>query len=213
MALVDLTLEAQRWKDGKDTLTIEERRIGAEEDVVYTGMIYHFDHDSMLGTYIDFPGHIKETDDGADAANFPLVKLFRTQAAVIHLDREDGSGAVETEEILGALKGDVPGVLVINALGHRRFDEIEERSVYLGHSALEWIISQNVRLLVSDIYESKRLHGVFPTLFRNGVSTVCYPINLHQLTESHTRLTILPLRYPNVTQIPCRIIAEVEENS
>jgi kynurenine formamidase len=212
MTLVDLTLEAQSWKDGKDTLCVEERRIAGEDDVVYTGMIYHFDHDSMLGTYIDFPGHIKETDDGADAANYSLEKLFRIRAAVIHLDRADGSGAVEADELEGALEGSVPGVLVINALGNRRFDEIEERSVYLAESAIDWIVAHKVHLLVSDIYESKRLHGVFPALFGSGISTVCYPINLHLLTASHTRLTLLPVRYPNVTQIPCRIIAELEEN-
>jgi kynurenine formamidase len=211
MTLVDLTLEAQDWKDGKPAMSLEERLIVCEDGARFTGMVYHFDHDSMLGTYIDFPGHIKETDDGKDAANYPLERLFRIDASVIHLDREDGSGAVEADELERAMDGAVSGALVINALGNRRWDEIEERSVYLATSAVDWIVEQGVDLLVSDIYESKRLHGVFPALFRNGISTVCYPINLDMLTATQIKLTILPVRYPTVTQIPCRIIAELEE--
>ena len=33
MALVDLTLEAQSWKDEKPTLSVEERRIGGEDEI------------------------------------------------------------------------------------------------------------------------------------------------------------------------------------
>ncbi|MDA0746669.1 MAG: cyclase family protein [bacterium] len=208
---IDLTLPAQESQYGRPTFALEERPIG-HGSVTYTGMIYHFQHDSMLGTYIDFPGHIKETDDGLDAATYPLEKLYRTRATILHLDRTDGSGAVTAAELESACPGPVGNALVINALGKRRFDDIEERSVYLTTDAVQWIVQTGIHLLVSDIYESQELHGVFPALFKNNIATVCYPINLHRLTVPHVTLTVLPVRFPTITQLPCRIVAEVEED-
>ena len=102
-----------------------------------------------------------------------------------------------------------PEALVINALGAARFDEIEERSVYLELDAVEWIIASGVQLVVADVYESRALHGVFPALFAAGIATVCCPVNLHQLITPEVRLTVLPVRFPGVTQLPCRVVAEV----
>ena len=97
--------------------------------------------------------------------------------------------------------------LVINALGDKEPFEIEFRTVYLDDSAVEWIINRKCKLLVSDIYESTALHGVFLKLFANGVTTVCDPVKLGKLPESEVLLTALfPLI--NVTQMPCRLVAE-----
>jgi len=72
MSLIDLSLPIPaRAPNGSTTVVLEERRIQN-----YTGMIYHFRHDSMAGTYIDFPGHIKETADGFDAVNYPMESRF-----------------------------------------------------------------------------------------------------------------------------------------
>ena len=80
-----------------------------------------------IGMYIDLPGHIRETDDGVDAANCPPERFYRIAADVVHLDREGGSGPV-TAEMLEAASVDHTGAptLLVNALGSRRFDEIEE---------------------------------------------------------------------------------------
>lgn len=208
MPLIDLslTIPAQA-PDGSVTVTLEERRIQH-----YTGMIYHFRYDSMAGTYIDFPGHIKETMDGFDAVNYPMGKLFRVEATVIHLDRASGSGAVTVDEMEAACPKPFRGqALVLNALGTRRFDAIESRSVWLGRDVRRWIIARNIHLLVSDIYESKTLEGVFLDLFRAGITTVCLPINLSALTTPYARLTALPVRFETATQLPCRVVAELIE--
>ncbi len=203
---VDLTLSIPAQPaDGTAVVTPEELRIQN-----YTGMVYHFRHDSMAGTYIDFPGHIKETADGFDAANYPMGKLFRVEATVIHLDRAGGSGAVTAAELAAACPKPFRGqALVLNALGARRFDAIESRSVWLGRDARRWIIERNIHLLVSDIYESKTLEGVFLDLFGAGITTVCLPINLSALTTPYVRLTALPVRFETVTQLPCRVVAEL----
>lgn len=212
MPLIDLSLPAPGIENDKPTCRLEEWDI-RQGPYAYTGLVYRFDHWSMTSTYIDFPGHIKETDDGSDADNYPLERLFRVEASVIHLDREDGAGRVDADELRRAFPdGPTGGALILNALGRRRFDAIAERSVYLGKDAVEWIVGLGVHLFVSDIYESDDdPQNVFYDLFANGVSTVCFPINLHLIAAPRVRVTALPLRFPGATQLPCRAIAEWED--
>jgi kynurenine formamidase len=208
---IDLTLRAPDRQGGEATCRLEERRLMAGP-LPYTAMIYHFRHDSMAGTYIDFPGHIKEADDGLDAVSYPLEGLYRVPAAVIHLDRASGSGRIGAAELAGACpRLDRPGALILNALGTRRFDEIAERSVYLGRDAVRWIADAGFHLLVSDVFESNTdPQQVFNTLFARRVSTVCHPVNLHRVDRPAARLTALPLCFAGATQLPCRVVAELE---
>ena len=209
MSIIDLTLTVPWCLAEEETVRLEELKICGQGGA-YTGMVYHFSHDSMIGTYIDFPGHVKETDDGADAANYPLEKLFRVPATVIHLNREDGSGEVTASDLRDACPDPVRGgALVINALGTTRFDGIEEHTVWLSNDAVAWIIDTGIHLLISDIYESKALHGVFSDLFKAGVLTVCYPVNLYSLTAPYVMISALPSRFERVTQLPCRLLAEL----
>ena len=75
MKLIDLTHEINGPDATEPAVSRRDLVIGSGTEA-YTGVIYDFAHDSMVGTYIDFPGHIKETDNGVDAANFPLSDLF-----------------------------------------------------------------------------------------------------------------------------------------
>lgn len=209
--LIDLTLSVPSSQGGVPTCQCEERRLTAA-DLPYTGMVYHYRHDSMAGTYIDFPGHIKEADDGLDAARYPIERLYRVRTAVVHLDRTSGSGRIGARELAHACPPtDGMGALIVNALGLRRFDEIEERSVYLGREAVRWIIDAGFHLLVSDVYESNTdPQRVFNDLFAARVSTVCCPINLHRIDRPTAKVTVMPLRFPGATQLPCRVVAEIE---
>lgn len=221
MQIIDLTLpiaarELERpapdapWQA---SVTIQTRkwRLGTGADA-YTARVHDLSHWSMAGTYIDFPGHIVETDDGDDAASVPAERLFRVPAGVIHLDRASGSGRIGAAELAEAAPDSEPTqALVINALGSRRFDEIEARSVYFGRDAVRWIIDAGVRLLVADVYESDTdPQGVFRDLFAAGVYTVCYPVDLHRITRPLVRVTALPLRLATATQLPCRVLVEQE---
>ncbi len=207
MVLVDLTLPVPEETAGLTEVPIRS------SGVSYTGMTYDFRINSMHGTYIDFPGHIKETDDGVDAASYPIEKLFRVDAVVLHLDRESASGAVTAGDLAAAWPepapgGPPPGALIVNALGSRRFDEIAPRSVYFAHDAVRWIIERQVHLLISDIYESRAIHGVFTELFRHRIAAVCCPVNLAHLTAPTVKVSVFHLPIPGVTQLPCRVLAE-----
>jgi len=202
MKLIDLTFDS-----GFES---EEYNLDLKSPgIKYTAVCYDFKMNSMAGTYIDFPGHIAETDDGQNAKNYPLEKLFRRDAKVIHMNRT--AGAVTAKDLADncPCKLNNGDALIINALGKLRFDEVPERSVYLDKSAVDWIIDQGVELLISDIYESTELLGVFYYLFEAGISTVCFPVNLDELRAPETKITILSLPLKGVKQIPCRVIAEI----
>ena len=212
MKLIDLSLPMPSRQEGRETVVSRTLKIGSA-DKAYHALVYDFVFGSMAGTYIDLPGHIVETDDGGDSLNFPPEKLFRVKSAVIHLDKIDGDGPVSSEELEAACgRNKTVPALVINALGRKRFDEIEERSVYLAQDAVSWIIARGVRLLVSDIYESKAIEGVFYRLFDAGTATVCHPVNLHLLKAGQSRITVFFLPFAGATQVPCRLVAEIDDS-
>ena len=188
-----------------------QRPLGAP---AYHARVHDFTHWSMAGTYLDLPGHIIETDDGMDAARLPLERLFRLSATVVHLDRASGSGRISAGELAAAAPSCTSSqALIIHALGPRRFDEIDMRSVYLGRDAVQWIIDTGIGLLVADVYESDaHPQGVFPLLFSQGILTVCYPVNLQRLRTPRSTLTVLPLRFRAATQLPCRVVVEQEDD-
>ncbi len=210
--LYDLTRPYDRLSDkdpGKNTrwsLRLTEVPLASQE-TRYTGMVYDLSLNSMCATYIDFPGHIKETSDGFDAANYPVERLWQQETRVVHLNRQSGSGAVTGDELAAAAGGtpQVPCVL-LNALGETDAWGIEMRSVWLDFSALDWIIATGCHLFISDIYESQRLHGVFQVLFQHHISTVCDPVGLAPL-PARIATTVLFPPVPGMTQIPCRLVA------
>lgn len=211
MRLVDLTLPVPARENMRPTVHLDEWPLDYKGQP-YTGMVYHFDHWSMSGTYLDIPGHIKELGDGFDSANYPLEKLYEVDAAVIHLDRSEKAGKVHARELAVAseIDGKV-GAIILHALGPKRFDEAPERSVALATDAVEWMIGKGIHLLVSDIYEHcDKPENIFWTLFEAGISTVCCPINLGLLDRPKAKLTVLAPRFPGVTQLPCRVVAGVE---
>ena len=210
MHLVDLTMPVpERENNHPNVMTDPWHIVGP--DFEFTGMVYHFNHWSMSGTYIDLPGHIKEVDDGMTAENYPIEKLYEVETAVIHLDRADRPGKISADELAEHApdtKG--CGALVVHALGNKRHDEVPERSVALTKSACEWIADQGVHLLISDVYEhATEPENVFSHLFGAGVSTVCAPVNLHLLDKPIFKISVLFPRFYNVTQLACRVIAKL----
>lgn len=132
---------------------------------------------------------------------------------MIHLDRDRGpvSGA-ELEQAFGGVPR--TPVLVINGLGARDETELPKRIVYLDHSALDWIIASGVRYLISDIYESQALHGVFLKLFQGGYyCDMLVRRSFQAVTAREAKITCLFLPLQGVTQLPlpsdCRILIKV----
>src|SRR5512141_1762233 len=117
MRLIDLTLPVQSRENRRPTVHLDEWALECAGKNI-TGMVYHFDHWSMSGTYLDLPGHIKELDDGTDSSNYPLDKLYEVESAVIHLDRSTRPGKVHADELQSACPTDGPVAgMVVHALG------------------------------------------------------------------------------------------------
>ena len=179
----------------------------------YTGMVYDFEVNSMDGSYLDLPGHIKETDDGCRSDNVPPDRFYRVPCSVIHLNRGNRGGAVSGADLEQAFGSRVSTpALMVNALGSLEPHDIELRSVWFDFSALDWMISCGIRLLVSDIYESQALEGVFLKLFQAGISTVCEPRGMSRIRRKTVELTVMFPKYPGLTQFPCRILVDDAES-
>jgi len=206
MSVIDLSCPMPVKTAGKIRLTEIPLK---SAQTAYTGMVYDFELNSMDGSYIDLPGHIKETDDGQRADNVPLEQFYRMPCSVIRLNKTNRAGAVSAAELEQAFGGKVTTpALMINALGTLEPDEIDVRSVWLDFSALDWMMSCGIRLLVSDIFESQSLDGVFLKLFKAGISTVCEPRHMSRITKKTVELTVMFPNIPGLTQIPCRILAD-----
>lgn len=204
MRIVDLTLEitfpseVSRAEDYSIPLEIQGEK--------YKALCHKIHIDGMSGTYLDFPGHIVETDDGVHAGNCPLTDLFMLDTTVIRLDRHNSKREVTGEELDAAnieVKGDA---LIIHALGDRDCTEFDIHNIpYFGPSAIQWILGQQFRVFASDIYENKAdLQGIFSELFSRGVPTVCVPVNLRQIRETYPKSCIIPARMRGIVQLPCR---------
>lgn len=207
MTIIDLT---SPYQGRRSTPQVTEERIPLRSAATaYTGLIYHLASDSMQGTYLDLPGHIVETDDGRRTDNIPASELYRRPATVIHLDRPVAPGPVSATHLQTALGTHLcRNTLIIHALGPHNSFQIPERSIFLDDSAVDWIVSRQCQWLISDIYESTALHGVFLKLFAAGIAAVCEPRNLHLLTANEVLVTILFPPWPQITQMPCRLLAE-----
>ncbi len=208
MTLVDLTADFRGWDDVLPEIKTELVPLKSDS-TAYTGVIYNLNTSTMMGSYIDFPGHIRETDNGVNGANVAMADFYRMDAAVIHFDLAGshyGITAADLEKAYGGVP-DTPAV-IINALGSTRSFDIEQRSVYLTMDAVAWLKKTPCRVLVSDVYESTALEGVFLELFRGGIATVCEPANLHKLTAGKVKLSIMFSKIA-VTQLPCALLAEV----
>ncbi len=206
MTCIDLTYPYRGRARATD---IQRREVPLKSNsTAYTGVVYQFSCDSMQGCYLDLPGHILETDDGRRADTVDRADFYRMEAAVIHLDRGRHPGGVTAAELEKAWGG-VPHTpaVIINALGTLGPFDIPPRSVWLELDAVAWLKKTGCRLLVSDVYESRALEGVFLKLFEAGISAVCEPDNLSQLTAPVVRLTVLFPKMP-VTQVPCAMVAE-----
>ena len=206
MSLIDLTCAFPSESSGKVRLTEIPLK---SAKTAYTGMVYDLEFNSMDGSYLDLPGHIRETDDGQRSDNLDPALFYRVPCSVIHLNRGNRGGAVSGTDLEQAFGSRVnTPALMINALGSLEPHDIELRSVWLDFSALDWMISCGIRLLVSDIFESQALEGVFLKLFQAGISTVCEPRGMSKVKSKVVELTVMFPKYPGLTQFPCRILAD-----
>lgn len=178
------------------------------QDKTYHAFVHNFNLSSMDGTYIDFPGHIKEFDDGFDASNYPDKKLFMVDATLLRLDRRNKEREIHVEELESTnVKIDTPAVIVDS--GWNQILKKDQNEIYFfGKDAIQWFVSKKIYLFVSDVYENhKEPRGIFVEFFKAGILTVCNPSNLHRIKKQKLKICVFPLKIKGATQVPCRVLA------
>ncbi|MFH0797521.1 MAG: cyclase family protein [Candidatus Omnitrophota bacterium] len=203
MKIIDLTTEIT----GGVSRTLVPIRM---KDSLYQGIIHNLVLSSMSGTYLDLPGHILEFDNRLDAGNYPLEKLFMVPTTVIRLKREGLGREIRAEELKAtgiSVKG--KGLIIDTGWNPRSIDSPEV--YFYGKDAVGWIISQEIDLFISDVYENHAdPRGIFVELFKAGISCVCIPVNLDKISKEEVKICVVPLKIPGVVQLPCRLLA-IEE--
>jgi len=203
MRIIDLTAEIP--ETGKRSVV----KIPMPGGDCYKGVVYDFPLSSMSGTYLDFPGHIEEFDDGRNAANYPLKKLFLVETTVVRLRRKGMPREINGKELEDAgIAVKTPGLLVkVDDWNLASPEEISQAPFY-GKSAIRWVVSKRINLFVSNVYENHAdRQGVFVEFFRAGIACVCIPANLDRITRERIKLCAIPLKIPGAVQLPCRLLA------
>ena len=167
---------------------------------------------------------MEETSEGVRCSRFPgdMIETFQADSAPYAESALSTSGiriALVTDSNLIRLRfargrtfsenGASVDILVDRAECHsfRSDEDAEDFIVNLELDAVEWLNKTPCKLLVSDVYESTALEGVFLKLFEGGIATICEPANLHKLTARKVKLTVLFSKMP-ITQLPCALAAE-----
>lgn len=203
MRIIDLTAEIP--ETGKRSVV----KIPMPDGNCYKGVIYDFSLSSMAGTYLDFPGHIEEFDDGKDAVNYPLKKLFLVETTVIRLKRKGLPREIDGRELEGAgVAVKTPGLLIkVDDWNLSAPQEIVQAPFY-GKSAIRWVVSKKINLFISNVYENHvDRQGIFVEFFRAGITCVCIPANLDRITRERIKICAVPLKIPGAVQSPCRLLA------
>lgn len=205
MRLIDLTLPIENSPAAPAVVSPYTLALQARGQP-YTAICYRLAMNGMSGTYVDFPGHIVECDDGRHAGNYPLERLFMLDATVLHLAIPPTGHGVTAEELDAAGVAVKGKVLIVHALGDKGWMDIDPNAIsWYAPSAIDWIVRQRPEIFISDIYEKRPdQQGIFGELFRRHISTVCCPVNLHELRAPYGKCCIIPLKLPGVMQLPCR---------
>ena len=202
--LIDLTLT---FNHTDFPSSIETYNVSLDiEGESYNAACYKFANDGMCGTYVDFPGHLVEFDDGTHAGNYPMEKLFMVPATFLRLNLQAGQREITIAD-LEAARTEIKGEMaILHALGDKNFyDYTPETIPYLKKETFEWFIGKGIRLFASDVYENKcSYEGIFPAFFKNRITCVCYPVNLQAISSTYLHACVVPLKVDNVVQLPCR---------
>lgn len=207
MKIIDLTAP---FSDSTET-SLREVPLRSDK-TAYTGMVYRFNHESMATTYLDLPGHIRETDDGRNGENLNIADYYRQPARLLRIPPR--TGGITPDDLKKAAGGKkILPFTIIHSFGRKDDGNDPQRLTYLTLESCDFLIGAGVKVLLSDAWESRALEGVFLRLFSHGVSTIC---NLHRMWElpedRDFLLNVIPLPYPGgATQLLARVFAEIPE--
>jgi len=181
---------------------------------------------SQTGTYLETPAHFLGPDAAPTVDGLDLATLVDRPAVVLHVERTDrvftsGSGrAPVTADDLERAAGSrsIPdGCALLVSTGWGRYwmdDRYLPDSPYFTADAMDWLLARRPFLLGSDIPRWENLEfpqGFFPAFYAAGCLLLAPCTGLERSFDPAPRLTVLPLRIPGTSCVPCRAILVEEE--
>jgi kynurenine formamidase len=162
---------------------------------------YQYSFHSHRGSYFETSAHLYR--GGKMTSQVPVSELL-LPALIPRLDSAR-DGAIEAEELSGALKGELPPAhaLIVDAQGKdKRF---------FSRRCGAWMAEKKVALLGATMpkYDTGFVNptGIFVELFDAEIPIIANLQNVDKLAHDRVFLIVLPLAIESACTVPCRIVA------
>ncbi len=181
---------------------------------------------SQTGTYLETPAHFLGADGAPLVDDLDLRTLVDRPAVVLHVERTgrtflsgEGRAPVSAADLDRAADGReiLPDAALLVATGWGRY-WMDERylpdSPYFTADAMDWLLARRPFLLGSDFPRWENLEipqGFFPAFYASGCLMLAPCAGLERSFDPAPRLTVLPLRIPGTSCVPCRAILLEED--
>lgn len=181
---------------------------------------------SQTGTYLETPAHFYGNNKYYLVDDIPIEKIVNIPCHVINLyDNEFKNSIIPNKPITRSMlelsvgeEDDILencAILVGTGWGkHWRRDFYLQSSPYFTYEAMKWLISKKPILLGTDFPRWENIdkpENFFEDFYSAGILMLAPCINLENISKKQVKLTVLPLRIPGTSCIPCRAVV-VEEN-
>jgi len=173
---------------------------------------------SQTGTYIETPAHFYGNDNCYLMNDVPLEKLVNVPVTILTLEPtqfEHGGRTPITLDMISSAKGadklrEGDALLINTGFDiHWMESDYIERSPFITNEAMKWIISKKPSILGSDFPRWENLEkpeGIFPIFYEADILMLAPVTNLRNVQSERAALTVLPLKIPGTSCIPCRAI-------
>ncbi len=173
---------------------------------------------SQTGTYIETPAHFYGNDNCYLMNDVPLEKLVNIPVSILTLEptqfEKDGRMPI-TAEMLSSTKGadficEGDAILINTSFDiHWMESDYIDRSPFITKDAMQWLISKKPSILGSDFPRWENMdnpEGIFPIFYAADILMLAPVVNLRAVKSERASLTVLPLKIPGTSCIPCRAI-------
>jgi len=172
---------------------------------------------SQVGTYLETPAHFLGMENSFLVDDIPLEKLVDVGCVVLKCPRDTSDlskkEAVTKEDLLSCPNFDEiqPGDCIAVYFGWDKYwmndDVFYPCSPYFTYDAMQLIISKNPSILATDTpawdnYDDPS--DFFPDFYAANILMLAPLYNLDEVKKPRVRISVLPLRFDNVSASSCR---------
>ncbi|NLD87276.1 MAG: hypothetical protein GX633_03360 [Clostridiales bacterium] len=174
---------------------------------------------SQTGTYIETPAHYYGNDRCYLVNDIPVGRLVNIPAVILsfepetfEISRKRTPITLEMVKNAAGAEDIMPGDAILLNTGfdiHWMESDFIDRSPYIKYETMEWLISKKPYILGSDFprWENlDKLEGIFPIFYAADILMLGPLTNLRAAPSSRATLTVLPLKIPGTSCVPCRAI-------